>query len=777
MKRTKRFLSILLTALMLASVCGGLVTSAAEYAFLIEPGDSSYEVAPGAFYTPYTLVSGIYDNTVVDASVLEFDTDEYVVMAYTGHVAGGVATLDEYYRMATADGYEVVGMINGSFFTMATGIMDEYDVVNGVLVCADANNASKMDGMTILYSDGTLTSIPKSELEFTLSFNGVEAKNMLGAINKSGKSDGSDWKNTFYYFDTYSGTMASDDLSGQIMTYESCPGYEVVCKKDKYSNLAIGGTLYATVTEIRENRFGGTVAEDEFVLFMRSDSPNASVIDGISVGDEVTIAVEDTVAGATDATKDAISVFENPSWLVKDGENLVAKDSYNDPSHGYWHDNVYPARWAVFGTKPDGSWVFLTSDGGSSGSSGSVTLQDVGQAMIDLGCTNVIRMDGGGSVGMYVCDAGNGNPGYVTSHIRNVPDCIMVVKRSSPALNGDIKKDLEAIIDKTDMAKSAAYEEAYAYANAVLLSETSVSGDYIRAYNRIMHVKKSYAKLEQAIADAKAADQNAYAPTVWNKLGILLTDAEKVLASNEITLETLTETADALAGTVAATGEYSENVALGKTYTTSAESASNYPDTGKIELTDGAYGNESAYTAGGWAGYLRAETLGITVDLGQKYDGLSSFRVVAFQLSKDGIEPPKSVTVSVSEDGENYTVLGTATKAEGYTVTADTPVSAKYVKYEVVQGGVWCFVCEVEAIFVDQPAAPSVEYKFGDVDGNGSCDMRDYMMVKRYILGTFELTADEATRADADGNGKLETVDYMMIKRYILGTYTPETAK
>ena len=117
MKRTKRILCVLLTALMLTSVCGGLLTSAAEYALLLAPGDGKTEIAPGAFYTPYTLVSGIYENTTVNASALEFNTDDYIVMAYTGHVAGGVATLDEYYDMAVADGYEVVGMINGSFFT------------------------------------------------------------------------------------------------------------------------------------------------------------------------------------------------------------------------------------------------------------------------------------------------------------------------------------------------------------------------------------------------------------------------------------------------------------------------------------------------------------------------------------------------------------------------------------------------------------------------------------------------------------------------------------
>lgn len=725
MKRTKRFLCVILAVLMTASVCGGLLSSAeAQYSFRVPSDGKTNEIAPGAVYTQYTLTSGIYADTTVEASVLEFNSDDYVVMAYTGHVAGGVATLDEYYDMAVADGYEVVGMINGSFFTVATGIMDEYDVVNGVLVCADASNASKFDGMTVLYSDGTLASIPKSELTFTLSFNGIEAKNMLASINKSGGETADGWKNTFYYFDTYSGTMKSDDLSGQILTYESCPGYEIVCKKEKYSNLAIGGTLYATVTEIRENRFGGTVADDEFVLFMRADSPNASMIGDISVGDEVTVAVEDTVAGATDVTKNAISVFENPSWLVRDGENLVAQSSYNNK--GYWHNNVYQARWAVFGTKTDGSWVFLTSEGGGSGTGGSVTLQDAAQAMIDLGCTDVIRMDGGGSVGMYVADTGNGNPGYVQSHSRNVVDCIMVVKRSSPALNGDIKKDLQAITDKADALKSAAYQNAYDYANQVLSETTSVSGDYIRAYNGIVAVQKSYAKLEVALEGASAAKKGDYAPTVWNTIETLLTDATELKESNDATLEDIRATADALISAVASTGEYSENAALGKPYMTSAESASNYIDTDGKELTDGGYGNDSSYTASGWAGYLRAETLVITVDLGEELSGLETFNTVAFRNSVDGIEPPQSVKFSVSSDGQTYTELGTVTKDNDFSLTLEETVSARYVKFEVLTAGAWCFVSEVEVIRKELPGEAGDETS-DETSGETSEEMSEEM--------------------------------------------------
>lgn len=62
------------------------------------------------------------------------------------------------------------------------------------------------------------------------------------------------------------------------------------------------------------------------------------------------------------------------------------------------------------------------------------------------------------------------------------------------------------------------------------------------------------------------------------------------------------------------------------------------------------------------------------------------------------------------------------------------------------------------------------EYKPGDVNGDGHIDARDYAMLKRYLLGTYELTAAELARADANGDGVVNAADYATIKRKVLGT-------
>lgn len=57
----------------------------------------------------------------------------------------------------------------------------------------------------------------------------------------------------------------------------------------------------------------------------------------------------------------------------------------------------------------------------------------------------------------------------------------------------------------------------------------------------------------------------------------------------------------------------------------------------------------------------------------------------------------------------------------------------------------------------------------GDIDGNGKTDAKDYMMLKRVVLGTY--TVDSTAAADVDGDGKISAKDYMMLKRIVLGTY------
>lgn len=59
----------------------------------------------------------------------------------------------------------------------------------------------------------------------------------------------------------------------------------------------------------------------------------------------------------------------------------------------------------------------------------------------------------------------------------------------------------------------------------------------------------------------------------------------------------------------------------------------------------------------------------------------------------------------------------------------------------------------------------------GDVNRNGRVDSTDYMLLKRYVLGTTRLSDEQMFFADVDRNGKVNSLDYVLLKRHVLGTY------
>ncbi|MBQ3003924.1 MAG: dockerin type I repeat-containing protein [Clostridia bacterium] len=61
--------------------------------------------------------------------------------------------------------------------------------------------------------------------------------------------------------------------------------------------------------------------------------------------------------------------------------------------------------------------------------------------------------------------------------------------------------------------------------------------------------------------------------------------------------------------------------------------------------------------------------------------------------------------------------------------------------------------------------------RFGDLNNDGETDSLDYMRLKRYVLGTNELSQKGWYRADVNYDGAVDATDYMILKREVMGTY------
>lgn len=58
----------------------------------------------------------------------------------------------------------------------------------------------------------------------------------------------------------------------------------------------------------------------------------------------------------------------------------------------------------------------------------------------------------------------------------------------------------------------------------------------------------------------------------------------------------------------------------------------------------------------------------------------------------------------------------------------------------------------------------------GDANGDGKINTVDYAVIKRAVLGKYELSEAGFAAADVNYDGRVNAMDYMIVKRVVLGT-------
>ena len=84
----------------------------------------------------------------------------------------------------------------------------------------------------------------------------------------------------------------------------------------------------------------------------------------------------------------------------------------------------------------------------------------------------------------------------------------------------------------------------------------------------------------------------------------------------------------------------------------------------------------------------------------------------------------------------------------------------------------WCIILCLVVFFTCfhiQPAAAREEYRIGDVDGNGSVDSQDALLVLQSLVGAYSLTAVQQKAADVEGNGEISSVSALCILQFSVG--------
>ena len=74
-------------------------------------------------------------------------------------------------------------------------------------------------------------------------------------------------------------------------------------------------------------------------------------------------------------------------------------------------------------------------------------------------------------------------------------------------------------------------------------------------------------------------------------------------------------------------------------------------------------------------------------------------------------------------------------------------------------------LARIEAATIAAYFGLSLEYDLGDVDMNRKIDASDYLIVKRAVAGTYDLSPLQQRLADMDTSGNIDVIDYMLLKR------------
>ena len=154
------------------------------------------------------------------------------------------------------------------------------------------------------------------------------------------------------------------------------------------------------------------------------------------------------------------------------------------------------------------------------------------------------------------------------------------------------------------------------------------------------------------------------------------------------------------------------NLAAGKTYTSSIEASPTYSDTVPgTKLTDSHVGS-LVYSDGFWVGY-NAHNVDIVVDL-EETVSFGQVEMNFYTNGAAGIQGPSQVKVSYSDDGLSWTELsndGMSSGGSGASITTHLCfaytetglVSGRYIKVEAASSGSWIFIDEIKVLGVPAP--------------------------------------------------------------------------
>lgn len=373
-------LCLVLATAVLAAVLGELINGHDTYL------GAGMELSKGVYWTGSDYQTENYIEYSPSSNVYPVMVSGSKVCNY-GNFSSMAALLEK-------QGKHVIAGLNGDYYVVANYEPLGIEVQNGELWSSDAGHW----GIGFL-SDGTAV-FGKPSLSISANIAGEDFT--LDAVNKTRANGGA--------------VLYTDDYAGA--TKNTGDGIDLICSIS--APLALNCEATLTVEEIVTTGGAVTIPAGKAVLSVSANATEAlkTAIAGLAVGSTTTVKISSP------------GDWANVTYAIGSLYKLV--------TNGAIESNL-PAGTAprsAVGKKADGTLVFYTIDGRQSGYSAGVTITQLAQRMLELGCVEASIMDGGGSTSLNAIYIGDSSASQINSPSegsqRSVTNYIMLVTDAKP---------------------------------------------------------------------------------------------------------------------------------------------------------------------------------------------------------------------------------------------------------------------------------------------------------------------------------------------------------
>lgn len=474
---SKRFLAILLTLCIFVTVCA---ISASALTFTVGntlgsgtiTSSTNRTVATGVTYSTAVYTDSSGDSQQVLALAFNPQTSNFMPYVYSKYSGYGSTTYSTAVDVESKYSLNCVGGTNASFFSCVGTCCNTYGGVNisdGKII--QGCNSYGATYMLTFDSDGT-SDLVYSRVQYSLAVKGTTWSNALENINMFPYTTGTG----IYYYDTSCGNSTDTNTAG----------VEIVFNKTNNTELTVGGTLMGTVAAIRSNvSSGGSIGFNQFVLYARDSSSWASGLRALAIGDTVEITANETITAAKTKMENCSSALVTYGYhIVSNGVNVTSTDGLGDAF------NTASAQRTAIGIKSDGTLIMAINNGRTSTYPG-LTVYELADMLIGLGCVTAVNLDGGGSSQMTVQNS-SGTLQTTFYSSRRVANSLLIVQR--PTISSTTRSTLNNLVSSASnylsnytltTASAAAMQAAYDYGYDIYNSTQSMPGDYTKAIMRL----------------------------------------------------------------------------------------------------------------------------------------------------------------------------------------------------------------------------------------------------------------------------------------------------